>query len=262
METTEVLWTLTEQEGPIVACAIHEGHDVRPEVAIGLALHENDRLREEDPYSGEWTAVGDTRLVVHRSRFEMDLNRPRERAVYIEPADAWGLTVWQQRPPQALIDRSLAQYDDFYAMLGDLLVRKQKEHSRLVVLDLHTYNHHRLGPEQPFDDPALNPEINVGTDTMDRSRWAPLVDRFMQDLRKYDFMGRSLDVRENIKFGGGWMSQWIHDHFGEQVCVLSVEFKKTFMDEWTGQLYPDLLAAFHCALVATLPGLRESLKSL
>ena len=33
---------------------------------------------------------------VTRSRFEADLNRPRDRAVYLTPADAWGHQVWRR----------------------------------------------------------------------------------------------------------------------------------------------------------------------
>jgi N-formylglutamate amidohydrolase len=265
METTDngdefaAMWQVTEGQGPILATAIHDGHALRPEVADLMALDEAERLREEDPHTEHWTHVGDTRLVVSRSRFEMDLNRPRERAVYRKPADAWGLQVWRETPPSALVERSLAQYDAFYRMLHVLLRRIENKYGRFVVLDLHTYNHHRQGPHAPWDDPALNPEINVGTDTMNRTRWTSLVDRFIADLRDCPFMGRRLDVRENVKFGGGWMSQWIHDTFPENACVLSVEVKKVFMDEWTGQLYPELLAAYHQVLAATLPGLRDSL---
>ena len=261
MNERRPIWEISEPKGPILATAIHHGHEVRPDLANALALGDQARLREEDPYTGEWTHVGDTRLVVQRSRFEMDLNRPRDRAVYRTPADAWGLNVWREPLSELLLTNSLAQYDTFYEMLHKLLSHLQREHGQFVVLDLHSYNHHRQGPTEPKDDPVLNPEVDVGTDTMDRERWSGLVDRFIDDLLDHDFMGRQLDVRENVKFGGGWMSQWIHETFPESACVLSVEIKKTFMDEWTGQLYPDVLAAYHQALVATLPGLRDSLKA-
>lgn len=259
MDDTIPTWDLVEADGPIVTTAIHHGHTLRPEVSFHMALSPEQRLREEDPYTEHWTHIGDTRLVVHRSRFEMDLNRPRERAVYLKAKDAWGLKVWNESPPAALIDRSLEQYDAFYRMLKELLERKKKCYGCFVVLDLHTYNHCRRGPFEPEDDPALNPEINVGTEHVDQRYWSNLVYRFISDLRQHNFMGRHLDVRENVKFGGGWMNQWIHKTFPKDGCVLSIEVKKTFMDEWSGKLYPDLFAAYHRALVDTLPGIRESL---
>ena len=73
---------LSEGDGPIVATAIHDGHAVRPEVAELLALDSATRLREEDPFTGRLAAVAPTYLVALRSRFEIDLNRPRDQAVY------------------------------------------------------------------------------------------------------------------------------------------------------------------------------------
>jgi hypothetical protein len=34
-------------------------------------------------------------MITHRSRFEVDLNRPRREAVYRIPEDAWGLDIWR-----------------------------------------------------------------------------------------------------------------------------------------------------------------------
>jgi hypothetical protein len=94
---------------------------------------------------------------------------------------------------------------------------------------------------------------------MDRARWANLVERFMADLRAYEFLGRSLDVRENVKFFGGHMSRWIHRTFPDRGCVLSIELKKFFMDEWTGEVDVDLLVEVLRALRGTVPGLCEEL---
>ena len=82
------------------------------------------RLREEDPFTGGWTAIAPTRIIGRRSRFEVDLNRPRGRAVYRRPEDAWGLDVWTTEPPDDLVDRSLAQYDAFYTRAMALLAEK------------------------------------------------------------------------------------------------------------------------------------------
>jgi hypothetical protein len=249
-------------DGPIVATAIHDGHELREEVAALTALSDAARLREEDPYTGGWTRVAPTRLVASRSRFETDLNRPRERAVYAEPADAWGLDLWKKPPPQELLARSLDEYDAFYAELARLLSARIERFGGVVVLDLHSYNHRRGGPDGPPADPRENPEVNVGTGTLDRERWGPLIDRFIADLRGHDFLGRSLDVGENVKFRGGNMSRWIHETFPEQACSVAVEFKKFFMDEWSGEVDPRVHDAIAPALRSTLPGLREVLERL
>jgi hypothetical protein len=104
----------------------------------------------------------------------------------------------------------------------------------------------------------------VGTGTMDRARWAPIVDRFIAELRTVDFLGRQLDVRENVKFFGGQLGRWTHQNFPESACVLSIEFKKFFMDEWTGEPDPanKQLDAIRQALAATIPGVLEELDKL
>ena len=81
--------------GQLLATAIHAGHDLRPEVAEAMVLDEATRLREEDPHTDTIGALTPARVVVHRSRFEMDLNRLLEDAVYRTPEDCWGLEVWR-----------------------------------------------------------------------------------------------------------------------------------------------------------------------
>jgi hypothetical protein len=254
------IWVLQRGDGPLVATAIHDGGFVRPEVLALMALPEPGRLREEDPFTARWTEVAPTRVVGLRSRFEVDLNRPRERAVYRTPADAWGLRVWKTELPDDVVDRSLAEYDAFYAMLHELYADLAARHGAFVVFDLHTYNHRRAGPDGPEADPAGNPQVNVGTGCMaDRRRWAHLVDRFMDDLRAFDFPGGPLDVRENVKFAGGHHAAWAHATFPDEACVLAIEFKKFFMDEWTGVPDEGLVAAIGDALRATVPGVLEEL---
>jgi hypothetical protein len=232
----QTIWQTEFGEGPLVACAVHDGHAVRPEVANCLRLNDAQRLYEEDPYTASWTAIASTRIVARRSRFEVDLNRPREKAVYLMPDDAWGLDIWACRPSPEIVDRSLRAYDDFYAHLRLLLERLVARHGRVVVFDLHSYNHVRDGAGAAFADATQNPEINLGTGSMDRRRWAPIVDRWLAETRDCDYFGRRLDVRENVKFFGGNLPGWIHANFPETVCALAIEVKKFFMDEWTGTL--------------------------
>lgn len=254
------VFVLEEGDGPIVATAIHEGHALRPEVARLIALDESTRLREEDPSTAPLARVAPTRLIALRSRFEVDLNRPRERAVYRVPADAWGLEVWRGPPPDDLVARSLAGFDSFYATLEGVLREREQRHGRFVVLDVHSYNYRREEGTDAAADRADNPDVNVGTGTVDRARWGTLIDRFCADLRAVDLSGSRLDVRENVKFQGGAMAAWVHRTFPVTGCALALEFKKTFIDEWNGRVDDERLAALAGALAATLPGLNESLR--
>ena len=168
--TKQDVWRVTKGDSPIAAAAIHDGHNAREEVADMFALTDAERLQEEDPFTADWTTIADTRIIGLRSRFEVDLNRPQEKAVYIKPADAWGLQVWKVSPPTEIIARSLAEYDAFYAAVRSTLADVAHRFGRFVVFDLHTYNHRRDGANAPPADPRGNPEVNIGTSNMPLER--------------------------------------------------------------------------------------------
>jgi N-formylglutamate amidohydrolase len=256
------IFQLIAGEGPLVAAAIHAGHWVRPDIAELLLPDDADRLREEDPFTDALTEVAPTRLIAGRSRFEVDLNRPREQAVYMKPEDCWGMSIWKSISPSYVIERSLANYDLFYATVEVLLRKLAAIHQRVIVLDIHSYNHRRDGPHGPLADAEANPDVNIGTGAMDRLRWAPVVDAFIEELRRYDFLGRRLDVRENVRFRGGHFPRWIHETFPESICAIAIEFKKFFMDEWTGEVNRRQFAELQAALQSTQPRLLEALDEI
>jgi len=219
-------------------------------------------LREEDPFTGQWTMIADNRIVVRTSRFEVDLNRVREKAVYIKPEDAWGLKIWNTNPSEDIINRALEKYDLFYSDVYKIFTDLKRRFGKFFVFDLHSYNHRREGPDAQPAELALNPEVNIGTGTMDRKRWEKVVNRFIKDLSGFDYLGRRLDVRENIKFFGGQFARWTHQQFPESACVLSIEFKKFFMDEWSGTPDKKQIKAISDALRHTVPGVLEELRRL
>jgi len=243
---------------PLVTAAIHAGHDLRPEVAERIALDEATRVREEDPFTDRVTAAGGTSVVVHRSRFEVDLNRPRDGAVYMTPASSWGLEVWREPLSEAVIERSLAVYDGFYAALAAHLDDLAGQ-GPFVVLDVHSYNHRRDGPGAPPAPEEDNPEVNVGTGSLDSDRWGHLVERFLADLGAREVRGHRLDVRENVRFEGGYLSRWVHERYDGLGCALALELKKVFMDEWSGVPDDEHLQQLTAALAATVPGLVNEL---
>jgi hypothetical protein len=190
----------------------------------------------------------------------VDLNRPRDSAVYRTAKDAWGLHVWKSTLPDAVAARSLAQYDAFYRALGELYRELAGQYGAFVVYDLHSYNHRRQGPEGPAADVEGNPQVNIGTGTLkNRDRFARVIERFKSDLSGYDYPTGKLDVRENVKFFGGNHPRWAHERFPDVACVIAIEFKKFFMDEWTGEPDAVLLEAIGKAVASTVPGVIEEL---
>ena len=254
------LWTVKTGNQPIVAVALHDGHDIRPEVKQLLAISTDERKREEDPFTAAWTDIAKSSLIVLRSRFEVDLNRPRHLAVYLKPEDAWGLKIWKSPPSQDIIERSLAEYDAFYQDVARICQTLKQRYGHFVIYDLHTYNHLRQGIDAPPAAKSNNPDINLGTESLNRQYWQPVVKRFIREMKQFDFCGRQLDVRENVKFGGGHFAQWVHTHFPYSGCVLAIEVKKFFMNEWTHQADLNQLSAVHQALKNSVSGVLEELQ--
>ena len=238
-------WTVQYGPGPVVATAIHDGHDLRPEIAARMALAEDDRLREEDPFTGEAVRGVAAHVIAHRSRFEFDLNRGVDSAIYRTPEQSWGLDVWGRAGlDDAMAARSLELHASYYAMLGTLLDDVARRHPKFLVLDVHSYNHRRDGADADPTPQAEAPDINIGTFSMPREEWAWLVDPLMNAMREFDFNGRRLDVRENVAFQGkGEQTRFIHDRYPGRACAIALEFKKYYMDEWTGEPIPDEVAA-------------------
>ena len=230
---------------------------MRPEVAARLAIAPDVRLREEDPFTDRWTSVAPLRVVGTVSRFELDLNRPREQAVYRVPDDAWGLEVWREPLPDDVVERSLARYDAFHAAVGALFDAVHERHGPFVVLDLHSYNHRRDGANAPPADAEANPEVNLGTSTLDRARFGRVVDRFAEALR--DGAERTWDVRMDVKFRGGNFVRWIHERYPGEVVAIAIEFKKTFMDEWSGAPDEAAIARIGERLAGAVPALLAEL---
>jgi len=226
-------WDIVVQPGPVMVTAIHAGHTIRPSLRPWLELEAEQRLREEDPLTDYFLPAGDTIFRANRSRFEFDLNRPQETAVTTDPDDTWGLKVWDPAMPQAEKKRSLDLHRRFYEWAGQRIEAMIAEHGRILVLDIHSYNHRRAGPDREPADPGGNPEIDLGATTLDESVFGGLLDEISNGLRSCTVAGRTPDVRTNVRWeDGGHFPEWLHANYRDAACVLTLEYKKVFMDEW------------------------------
>lgn len=142
------------------------------------------------------------------------------------------------------------------AILADI----ESRFGRFVLIDVHSYNHRRAGPRAPATAQAEAPDINIGTYSMDRERWSFVVDPFIETLRSFTFNGAKIDVRENVAFfGKGEQTRFVHDRFPDAGCAIAVEFKKIFMDEWTGKPDSEAIRELRGMLAATVPLLENIL---
>jgi len=249
------VFEIREGDVPVIVTAIHAGHDVSPEVAALLAIDETDRLREEDPFTDLFAPAKATLVKVGVSRFEVDMNRPRKSAVYLEPSDAWGLDIWRSRPGPDIMRLSLERYDRFHVALRALTASTIERHGAVLVLDVHSYNHRRGGADAPAADPACNPEVNLGTGAVRGRRCREVADTFIAAMEVQGF-----EVGENVKFAGGHLSHWVAESFPRHTCVLAIEFKKTFMDEWTGVPDPHAIERIRGALTRVMPPMIIAMK--
>lgn len=242
-------WSMQRADDVVVATAIHDGAGLRAEVAERIALPVEQRLREEDPHTGQAILDVPTHVIACRSRFEVDLNRAESEAVYLAPDQCWGLQPWCTPPDPDLIENSRRMHRAFYAMLGQLTDEIAAAHGCFLVLDVHSYNHRRDGPGENPSPQEVAPDINIGTYSMPRSRWAFLLEPLIDAMRAFDFRGRRLDVRENIAFEGrGELTRFVHERHPRDGCAIAFEFKKFYMDEWTGAADPAELAAMRALI--------------
>lgn len=238
---------------PIIATAIHDGHFIKEELRSFMLLNEQERAREEDPYTAFMIAdLPVTKIKVSSSRFQLDLNRFKDKAIYEKPEDAWGLSVWENLSEEEK-SQLHADYDIFYDSVKQLLDATINEHGYALILDIHTYNHRRDDAFTEADAEA-NPEINMGT-FYNTEKWKALCSDYTKFLTQQNF-----DARENVKFKGGAFAQWMIKNYNDKICVLSVEFKKTFMDEWTGIVNVPHLLRLQGLLSQSVEFLRDEVK--
>ncbi len=238
------LFRFDREDIPVVALAIHHGHELPPELEENCGISPAERLREEDPYTGLIAAEYPNHIVVQTSRFAIDLNRGEDKCIYLQPEDCWGLEVRKTRLDGVLVHKLRESYRDWYAVVAFHIDRMLARHSHLVIFDLHSYNHRRRGTGHPPEPPKDNPDINLGSSNMPQeyrsylSRLQDLLTDIAMKRVPTDGIahGSKLDCRIDIKFTGGHLSRWLHHSYPYQVIAVAVEFKKFFMDEWTGIL--------------------------
>jgi N-formylglutamate amidohydrolase len=173
--------------------------------------------------------------------------------VYVAEEDAWGLRVWRGRLPDRLVARSREEHAAFYRAAHEAISLLLSRHDRVLVLDLHSYNHRRSGGA---DAPERSPALNVGTGSMERARWAAVVDAFLDAARR-----EGVDARENVRFSGGYFPSWVHLTFPDRACALALEVKKTFMDEWTGEVDEPALLRWRAILDAATRAALDALEA-
>ena len=230
--------------------AIHAGNRIRDDLRDTVAVSPADQYREEDPGTEKFIQDFPVQIVALDSRFEYDLNRSSDRAVYLTPDTAWGLKVWKRPLTEEEINVSLSKHQEFHQLMDIVTDFLVQQHSQAFIFDVHSYCYQR--EERLPWHVDKKPVINLGTDAINQNVFRKSIKNFLNRLSQISVDGRLISVAENDIFKGGYLARRLCARNHDQLAVFAIEFKKIFMDEWSGKFYPaifdDLVLKFSKAV--------------
>ncbi|WP_198265258.1 N-formylglutamate amidohydrolase [sulfur-oxidizing endosymbiont of Gigantopelta aegis] len=216
---------------PALCAAIHNGGNLRSELADNCLLTQTERYYEEDPYTASFVAQQAITLTGNDSRYEYDLNRNTDECVY---ETAWGKEVWKTPLSATAIATSKAKHAQFYRIVSAVVEALAEDFGECLVYDNHSYNYRR---HERTDLPVFN----LGTSSVKSDRWRPVIDAWLAALKNIKVDGADITAAENdIFFGKGYLAAHCHGLY-DNVLVLATEVKKVFMNELTGEADPIVL---------------------
>ena len=216
-----------------VCGAVHNGNQFRKELWDNCKHTAYERWFEEDPATKEMVQTQPIVIAGCDSRFEYDLNREPERAIY---KDAWGKQLWYQPLSQADITKSLDKHYAFYRVVDALIQKIESKFSVCVVYDMHSYNWKRWDREVPT--------WNLGTTNIDQERFADEIETWRTILSKTPLPNdiKSTAAINNTFYGNGYFLKHITNKF-KNTLVLATEIAKIYCDELEQIMYPEVVCA-------------------
>lgn len=222
-----------EKYVPYVCAAIHDGTQFRKELWDNCLHTKYDRWYEEDPSTKDM--INDQPIVIAGldSRFEYDLNRAPEYAIY---NDAWGKQLWKTNLSSEMKKKSLVKHHQFYRVVHALITTIQELFKQCIVYDMHSYNWKRWNREVPT--------WNLGTSNVNEVR-------YQQDITSWKLLLEKTPLPNNIPStakindtfqGNGYFLKFITHNF-EDTLVLATEIAKIYCDELNQVIYPEVVKA-------------------
>ena len=214
---------------PWLGTAIHDGHRIHDAFEDKMILAGEERRFEEDPFTGDIIKELPISIQVLDSRYNYDLNREPDRCIYDE---AWGKKVWNGELTGDERKQILEMHSCYYRILDTLVGKLEDIFNGCVLYDLHSYNYSRIKGDTPL--------FNLGTHFMDLERYGAVVDHFQQELANISVKGvNTRAVRDEVFLGKGYQAQFLREKHPDSLC-LPIELKKVFMEENSGELYPEI----------------------
>tara|TARA_R110002073_G_scaffold4213_1_gene28010 strand:+ start:149915 stop:150745 length:831 start_codon:yes stop_codon:yes gene_type:complete len=227
---------------PYVCGAVHDGHQFRSELWDNCMHTEYERWFEEDPATKEMVKTHPIVIAGMDSRFEYDLNRAPENAIY---SDAWGKQLWRNPLSAEMKAKSLQKHANFYMVVHALIKKVETTFGVCVVYDMHSYNWRRWDREVPT--------WNLGTSNVDSNRFGKEIASWRASLEKMPLPNgivSSSKINDTFQ-GNGYFLKYITQHFANTL-VLATEAKKVYCDELNQILFPEVVAAIEHALIVDL----------
>ncbi|APY00248.1 N-formylglutamate amidohydrolase [Lacinutrix venerupis] len=216
-----------------VCGAVHDGHQFRKELWDNCLHTEYERWYEEDPETK--TMVNSHPIVIAGmdSRFEYDLNRSPETAIY---NDAWGKKLWKTPILENQKQKSLLKHEAFYKVVHALISKIEDKFGVCIVFDMHSYNWKRWDREVPT--------WNLGTDNVDNKRFGNHIEIWRESLSQIKLPnGIKSTSKINDTFrGNGYFLKYITQNFSNTL-VLATEIAKIYCDEYNYIIFPEVVAA-------------------
>lgn len=215
---------------PWIATAIHDGGGFREELKAKTLKTPLQRWYEEDPCTGQMVNAAPIFLKGLDSRFEYDLNRGPENAVY---ETAWGEECWKEELSAEEKERSLQKHRDYYTVLNTIIEKLEREFGRVVLYDMHSYNWKRHERKVP--------EFNIGTEQIDQLKWQNEIESWAKELSHIDIPRNVNNTTINDVFKGrGYQLKQTTERFSNTL-VLATEISKIYCDELRGEVYQDIV---------------------
>ncbi len=228
---------------PYICGAVHDGHQFRKELWDNCLHSEYERWYEEDPCTKQMVQSHPIVIAGCDSRFEYDLNRPPEQAIY---EDAWGKRLWKVPLLKDQVQKSMNKHNNFYRVVHTLIEALEKIHKAVVVYDMHSYNWKRWD--------RTVPTWNLGTRNIDNTRFGSLVEDWRTSLEKMKLPNgivSSAGINDTF-YGNGYFLKYITHNF-QNTLVLATEIAKVYCDEYDYICYPEVVKAVENELKTRIP---------
>ena len=226
-----------------VCGAVHDGHQFRKELWDNCMHTEYERWYEEDPETKNMVISHPILIAGCDSRFEYDLNRTPEEAVF---ETAWGKQLWKQPLANNQKQKSLNKHQGFYDVLAALISKLEAKFGVCIVYDMHSYNWKRWDREVPT--------WNLGTSNLDNDRFGEDIETWRQSLSEIKFphhIKQTSKINDTFQ-GNGYFLKFITKNF-KNTLVLATEIAKIYCDEYDQIIFPEVVDAVEKQLRDRIP---------